>query len=190
MLEKLPHAVGRALSGIRAGLDKAAYHAEFADAPATIAVTSAAFADGAAIPARYTQDGPKLSPPLAWTGVPGDAGSVALLVEDVDSPTPSPFVHLIAWNLAPGEGYLPEADIASPGAPGTRHDLGKNTFLKTAYLPPDPPTGHGAHRYLFQVYALDRTLDLPPAPGRSALVAAMRGHVLAKGSLTGTYERA
>ena len=185
MLEKLPHAVGAALSAVKAGLDKAAAHADFADAPATITVTSTAFADGGAIPARYTEDGERVSPPIAWTGVPADAKGVVLLVEDVDSPSINPLVHLLAWHLAPGDGGLPEDAVAGP-----RLDLGRNSFQSEAWLPPDPPTGHGPHRYLFQVFAVDAVPDVSSSPGRGAVVSAMKGHVLAKGLLTGTYERA
>ncbi|TNC09676.1 YbhB/YbcL family Raf kinase inhibitor-like protein [Methylobacterium terricola] len=189
MLEKIPHAVGEALSGLRAGIEKTAYHAEFEGAPGTIRVTSPAFADGAAMPARFTQDGEKLSPPLAWDGVPVGTAALVLLVEDADSPTPKPIVHAIAWDLDATSSGLPEAALASPGSDGTVGEVGKNTFLKAGYLPPDPPTGHGPHRYLFQVYALNRRLGLDGTPGRGALLQAMHGHVLAKGALTGTYER-
>ena len=185
MLEKIPAAVGQALSGLKAGLEKTVFHADFADAPETIALTSPAFADGAGMPVRFTADGDGTSPPLAWSGLPAGTASVAILAEDAGSPTPQPLVHLIVWNLAPDVSDLAEG-AASANA---RVDLGKNSFLKDGWLPPDPPTGHGPHRYLFQVYALDRLLDLPASPGRGALVDAMRGHVLAKGSLAGTYER-
>ena len=67
MLEKIPAAVGRALSGLKAGLEKTTYHAAFAEAPETIALTSSAFADGGALPARFTADGDGTSPPLAWS---------------------------------------------------------------------------------------------------------------------------
>ncbi|AWN51997.1 YbhB/YbcL family Raf kinase inhibitor-like protein [Methylobacterium sp. 17Sr1-1] len=189
MLEKIPHALGEALSGLRAGLEKTAYHAEFEAAPAIIHVTSPAFADGAVLPARFTQDGEKLSPPLAWSGLPAGTAALVLLVEDADSPTPKPIVHAIAWDLDPTGDGLPEGALASPGSDGTVEEVGKNTFLKAGYLPPDPPTGHGPHRYLFQVYALNRHLGLEGVPGRGALLAAMHGHVLAKGVLVGTYER-
>ena len=185
MLEKIPAAVGHALSGLKAGLEKAVFHAEFPDAPATIALTSPDFADGAALPARFTADGDGTSPPLAWSNLPAGTAAVVILGEDADSPTPHPLVHLIAWNLAPAMSDLAEGALTAD-APV---DLGKNSFLKDGWLPPDPPSGHGAHRYLFQVYALDRRLDLSPSPGRGALLDAMRGHVLAKGSLTGTYQR-
>ncbi|MDR7037823.1 Raf kinase inhibitor-like YbhB/YbcL family protein [Methylobacterium sp. BE186] len=189
MLEKIPHAVGEALAGLKAGLEKTAYHASFGDVPATISVSSRAFADEAPMPARFTEDGAGVSPPLAWRGLPQGAHSVVILIEDADSPTPNPLVHLIVWNLAGTDDALPEGGIASPNGPGVHLNLGRNSFLRDQYLPPDPPNGHGPHRYVFQVYALDQTLDLPASPGRTALLDAMKGHVLAKGRLTGTYAR-
>ena len=185
MLEKIPAAVGHALSGLKAGIEKTAFHADFADAPATIALTSPAFADGASLPARFTADGAGASPPLAWSGLPAGTAAVAILAEDADSPTPQPLVHLIAWTATPGAEDIAEGALSS----GPAMNLGKNSFLKDGWLPPDPPTGHGAHRYLFQIYALGRSPDLSSSPGRGALVDAMHGHVLGKGSLTGTYER-
>lgn len=188
MLEKLPHAVGSALSGLKAGLDKTTYHQDFGSVPETIALTSPAFADGTSLPARFTEDGPGVSPPLAWSGLPAGTNRVVLLVEDAGSPTPKPLVHLIAWNL-PAQESLSEGDLASAAGEGRGHDLGKNSFLKDQWLPPDPPTGHGPHAYLFQIYALSAPLDLPASPGRAALIEAMAGRVLAKGRLTGLYER-
>lgn len=190
MLEKLPHLVGAALSGLKAGLETATSVADFPDAPPILTVTSGAFREGDAMPERFTADGTGVSPPLSWSGLPAATQRVVLIVEDVDSPTPRSLVHLIAWNLAPELDGLGEGAIPSPGGTGTVTNLGQNSFLKDQWLPPDPPTGHGPHRYLFQVYALDAILDLDPSPGRGALVDAMHGHVLAKGTLTGTYERA
>ncbi|MFY9292314.1 MAG: YbhB/YbcL family Raf kinase inhibitor-like protein [Methylorubrum rhodinum] len=190
MLEKLPHAVGEALSNVRAGIEKAAFHTVAAQAPATLRVTSPAFTDGAPIPARHTADGEGVSPPLAVAGVPPEAAALVLFVEDPDAPSLHPFVHLIAWNLPPRDQDFAEGAFASPAGEGARHDLGRNSFLKDGWLPPDPPTGHGPHRYLFQAFALARAPDLSASPGRSALRDALDGNVIAKGWLTGTYERA
>lgn len=190
MLEKLPHAVGHALQGLGAGLEGTVFYGgDVAAAPATIDVRSDAFMDGAPMPSRFTEDGEGVSPPLAWSGIPPGTEAVVLLVEDADSPTPDPLVHAIVWDLPGQDGALPEAGLKSKGAPGDAHALGKNSFFGAAYLPPDPPTGHGPHRYVFQVYALDRALNLSGTPGRGALLDAMRGHVLAKGALIGSYER-
>ncbi len=68
--------------------------------------------------------------------------------------------------------------------------MGRNSFLRRGWLPPDPPTGHGEHRYAFQLFALDRQAGDPgETPGRDALIEAMAGHVLAAGLLVGTYSR-
>lgn len=190
MLEKLPHLVGAALSGLKAGLETTSAVADFPDAPRILTLTSDAFAEGGAIPARFTADGAGVSPPLSWNGLPAATQRVVLIVEDADSPTPRSLVHLIAWNLPPDRVGLAEGALPSPGGPGTVTDLGQNSFLKDQWLPPDPPNGHGPHRYLFQVYAVDAALELDPSPGRGAVIDAMHGHVLAKGTLTGTYERA
>ncbi|MCJ2126262.1 YbhB/YbcL family Raf kinase inhibitor-like protein [Methylobacterium sp. J-077] len=190
MLEKIPHAVGEALSGLKAGIDKTAYHADFADIPETLTLTSPAFPDGGEIPPRFTADGPGLSPPLAWSGLPAGTATLVLLVEDAGSPTPQPLVHLIVWNLSPTADGLGEGTLPSPDRPGNGTSLGKNSFLRPEWLPPDPPSGHGHHDYLFQLYALGSALDLPESPGRGALLDAMRGRVIGRGRLVGTYTRA
>ncbi|HEY0250672.1 MAG TPA: YbhB/YbcL family Raf kinase inhibitor-like protein, partial [Kofleriaceae bacterium] len=146
-----------------------------------VTLESTAFPRDTQIPVRFTADGEGVSPPLAWSGMPERTVSVAILVEDADSPTPAPLVHLIVANL-PVDGELRE------GALGEGL-IGKNSFMKPAWLPPDPPRGHGTHRYAFQVFALDQVLELGPKPGRSALVDAMRGHILARGVLVATYSR-
>ncbi|MCJ2133214.1 YbhB/YbcL family Raf kinase inhibitor-like protein [Methylobacterium sp. J-026] len=189
MLEKIPSAVGEALSGLKAGMEKTAFHADFPDIPASITVSSPAFADRSAMPVRFTADGEGLSPPLTWSGLPVGTASVVLLVEDAGSPTPQPLVHLIAWNLPPDLAQISEGAVSDPG-PGKTLPLGKNSFLRAGWLPPDPPSGHGPHEYVFQIYALRQTLDLSDEPGRGALLKAMDGHVLSKGMLIGTYARA
>jgi hypothetical protein len=191
MLEKMPAALGRTLHNVRPGMKALVFH----DASVTgdnhvIEVGSGAFSHGDPIPERFTEDGDKISPPIAWRGVPDGTAAVMLLIEDADSPTPQPFVHAIAWNLPPRDAHLPAAALRGPTTPGDGHALGKNSLLKAQYLPPDPPPGHGPHRYAFQIFALDRSCDFAHPPGRRRILAALRGHVLAKGYIVGTYERA
>ena len=192
MLENVPAAVGHALGSIRPGMGKLVYaHADLA-APETLRVTSEAFADGGAMPARFTDDGAKVSPPLRFGGLPSGARSLALVVEDADSPTPAPLCHALVWGIVAAEGTgFQEAALDGDAMPTTRSGaiVGKNSFFKTGWLPPDPPTGHGAHRYAFQVYALDIMPDLEEGSGRGSVVDMLKGHILAKGLLVGTYER-
>jgi Raf kinase inhibitor-like YbhB/YbcL family protein len=190
MLEHLPHGVGQALRGARHDLTAILYHQDWAaSAPASIAVTSPAFADGEPIPVRYTADGEKLSPPLAWTGVPEGAQGVVVVIEDPDAPAPAPLVHTLAWALQGQDGDLAEGALKSPGSGGAAVSLGRNSFFGAEYLPPDPPPGHGPHRYAVQVFALDRAPELHGKPIRTQVAQAMKGHVIARGLLVGTYER-
>jgi Raf kinase inhibitor-like YbhB/YbcL family protein len=188
MLENLPKVVGSVLRNSRSGVEKLTVNAPALAAPAVITVASPAFDDGGAIPPRFTADGEGVSPPLAWHGAPLQACCAALIIEDADSPTPNPLVHAIV-PLLPANGDIPEGGLRSAGHDG-HTQMGRNSYFRHDYLPPDPPPAHGPHRYAFEVFALDATPQDASNMGRSAITEWMRGHVLAKGCLIGTYERA
>jgi Raf kinase inhibitor-like YbhB/YbcL family protein len=182
MLENVPKAVGAAMKSMRAGTDKLTINS--IAAPMTISVESAAFGDVQPIPPRYTADGEGVSPELAWRGAPEQARCVALIIEDPDAPMPQPLVHAIVPHLPP-EGALAAGALGGDGVA-----TGRNSYLKHGYLPPDPPTGHGPHRYAFEMFALSDEPREAESMGRSEFVDWVRAHVLAKGCLIGTYERA
>jgi Raf kinase inhibitor-like YbhB/YbcL family protein len=191
MLEKLPEAIGRALRGQRAGLERTAFHAvDLRAGMAAISVSSLAFADHAPIPERYTADGAGVSPPLQWRGVPKAAAALALIIEDADSPTPQPLVLGIVVDLPPGDGAMPEGGFPNADEEVGACRPGLNSYLQAGWLPPDPPPGHGRHRYVFQVFALEAGATLVETPGRDALLETIGRHGLASGCLVGTYERA
>jgi len=191
MLEKLPASVGHALINQRAGMDHVVYNRLFHDRPTErIAVRSPAFMFNARIPTRFTADGDGLSPPLAWDDVPSDAASVALIVEDADSPTPHPLVHAIVVGLDGGDGSIAEGALSSPHHTGAGFTTGQNSFLRQAWLPPDPPRGHGEHRYVFQVFALRAGEPFSAVPGRREFIEVILARSLAVGCLIGTYDRA
>lgn len=192
MLEHLPAWLGRALAGARAGTDRLAIaRAELGGQFAALDVSSPAFANGARLPVRFTADGTGASPPLTWGEPPAGTTMLALLVEDADAPAPQPLVHAIVWGLPAQAGGLAEGAIVADGhGDAATGDVGRNSFLREGWLPPDPPRGHGEHRYAFQLFALAGDCGDPGAtPGRGAIVAAMAGHVLAAGLLVGTYTR-
>lgn len=184
MLEKLPAAVGEALSEVRAGLTATLMHAvDLRQGMGALVLSSPAFADHAPLPERFTADGDGVSPPLAWHGAPAGTAEVVLVVEDADSPTPQPLVHAIVHGLV-AAGELAEAALGDDA-----HAMGLNSLLQSRWLPPDPPPGHGVHRYVFQVFALAAGAPLPAHPGRDALRQALGERGLASGWLVGTYER-
>lgn len=190
MLEKLPETLGEALVDVRAGLAQTLMQGvDLRQGMAAISLASLAFADHAPIPQRYTADGPGMSPPLHWHGVPDAATEVVLIVEDGDSPTPQPLVHAIAHALPAGDGALAEGSLSAVGEARPLVAMGLNSLLQARWLPPDPPPGHGVHRYLFQVFALGPGAALPETPGRDALRHAVVERGLASGGLIGTYER-
>lgn len=150
-----------------------------------IRVTSSAFEEGGMIPRKYTCDGADISPPLAWTGVPENAKTLALISDDPDAPMGT-WVHWVLFNLPASEKGLPE------GVPTDRElkngaRQGRNDFRHIGYGGPCPPSG--THRYFFKLYALDKALDLPAGTTRAELLQAMEGHILAQGQLMGRYRR-
>ena len=184
MLENMPPALGHALSDVRAGLDKTLFLGiDAGPGRGALVLASLAFADHRPIPERYTADGAGLSPPLSWTGVPAQAASVVLVVEDADSPTPLPLVHAIAVDLPGEDGALAEAALGGADASAPSVALGRNSLLLTSWLPPDPPPGHGVHRYAFQVFALAAGEALGGGIGREALALALAERTLASGLL-------
>ncbi|MFN6992685.1 MAG: YbhB/YbcL family Raf kinase inhibitor-like protein [Aquincola tertiaricarbonis] len=188
MLEKLPGMLGHALRHQRAGLDQTVFHhTPLRTGQAALEVGSLAFADHAPMPARYTADGEGLSPPLHWRGVPPNASSVLLIVEDADAPTPHPLVHGIVVDLPPDQTALAEG--AFDHTEGSEAHAGRHSFLGSGWLPPDPPPGHGTHRYVFQVFALGPGEPFSETPGRDEVLAALQERALASGCLIGTYER-
>jgi Raf kinase inhibitor-like YbhB/YbcL family protein len=193
MLENLPDAFGHALRDVRAGLDSIAFNSSgLRSGMAAIKVSSLAFADHAPIPSRYTADGEGVSPPLQWQGVPAGAASLLLIVEDADAPTPRPLVHAILVDLPAEDGALAEGSLQSPDHEGQHLHEGRNSYLMSGWLPPDPPPGHGSHRYAFQMFALGASGEgdgFGTTPGRDAVMEAIRERGLASGCLIGTYAR-
>lgn len=153
-------------------------------------LTSDSFASGGAIPVRHTCDGANTSPPLAWSDVPADAKSLALIVDDPDAPDPKApkriWVHWVLYNIPPTVRALDEGAPRSPVPDEASEGLHDGGAL--GYDGPCPPIG--THRYFHTLYALDCVLpDLGPRATRHDLDAAMQGHILARAQIMGTYQR-
>ena len=156
------------------------------ETPATLEVTSREFRHGDPIPPRHTCDGENLSPSLAWSGVPVETRSFALVCDDPDAPRGT-WVHWLLYNLPADTCELGPGIPNDPELPShARH--GTTDFGDVGYGGPCPPAGK-PHRYFFRLHALDTSLNLAPGVDRAELEEAMAGHVLAVGTLMGTYER-
>jgi Raf kinase inhibitor-like YbhB/YbcL family protein len=149
-------------------------------------ITSTAFPEGGAIPARFTCDGDDVAPPLRWRLAVGGSTHgppllMALVVVDVDAPK-GPFVHWFVLGL-PFSGAFAEGGTPVGATGGTE---GRNSFGEVGYSGPCPPPGDGPHRYQFRLYAT----RVGPEPG--ATVEDAFGGVPAQrpiAMLTGTYDR-
>jgi Raf kinase inhibitor-like YbhB/YbcL family protein len=159
------------------------------DQTMTLTVSSPAFGHNGSIPRKYTCEGDDLAPPLAWSGVPDGAKSLALVVDDPDAPDPAApkmtWVHWVLYDIPPSATGLPE-NVESAALPkGTLP--GANDWKRTGYGGPCPPIGR--HRYFFKLYALDTVLPDLKSPPKAVLEKAMKGHVLAEAQLVGTYQK-
>jgi Raf kinase inhibitor-like YbhB/YbcL family protein len=152
----------------------------------TMQLTSTAFTESAAIPAKYTCDAKNVSPPLKWSGTPAGTKSLALIADDPDAPVGT-WVHWVLFDLPPGVSELAEDQPKSQFLPnGAKQGL--NDFKHLGYGGPCPPPGK-PHRYFFKLYALDTQLDLKPGATKKETELALEGHILAQGQLMGTYKR-
>jgi Raf kinase inhibitor-like YbhB/YbcL family protein len=141
------------------------------------------------IPKEHSEYADGVSPQLSWSAAPG-AKSYALIMEDPDATYIKPFVHWVAWNIPAGVTTLPEglqeqARLTEPE--GVLQ--GRTSRGSVGYYGPRPPVGDPPHHYHFQVFALDRMLDVPFGASRDEVLRAMSGHVLAAGELVGTYQQ-
>lgn len=137
------------------------------------------FEQGEKIPVKYTADGDDVSPPLEITGVPAEAESLVLIMDDPDAPS-GDWVHWVVFNITVRMNKIDEGD--SPGV------VGVNSWGRNDYGGPSPPSG--IHRYFFKVYVLDVELNLDEGAEKDDVVRVMEGHVLDNGELMGVYSRA
>lgn len=147
-------------------------------------LTSGAFQHEGTIPESHSKNGGNVPPALQWSGVPEDAVSLVLIVDDPDAPS-GLFTHWLVYGIDPTTTEFPERLPATGELPnGARQ--GKNGFGDVGYGGPRPPSG--THRYYFHLYALDTDTGLPAGMTRDELEGVIRGHVLAEAELMGRYK--
>ena len=143
-------------------------------------IESVDFPDSDSIPALYTCDGKDVNPELILSGVPGEAKTLALIMDDPDAPMGT-WVHWLLWNV-PVETFRILVNTVPTGAV-----QGRNSWGKSKYGGPCPPSG--THRYFFKLYALDTRLQLDEQAGVKELEKSIANHILEKAELMGTYSR-
>lgn len=153
----------------------------------TFTLTSTGFSDGGALPDAQVQARGNRSPQLSWSGAPEGTKSFAVTCYDPDAPTGSGFWHWTVANLPADVTELAEG-ASSAGLPGGAVE-GRTDFGEPGFGGAAPPPGHGPHRYIFTVFAVD-TEKLDVTPGNSGAVFGfnLHFHTLAKASITGVYE--
>ena len=148
-------------------------------------LTTSAFDEGGAIPARFTGDAEDVSPALSFADVPDGVKSFAVICHDPDAPLIKPgtygFVHWVLYGIPGSVSELPQgvADYVQ----------GVNDFGNAGYGGPAPPPGHGTHHYFFWLLALDSAPDLPPGLTMWELLEKIEPSVIAMNRLLGTYSR-
>lgn len=143
-------------------------------------ITSSAFENNQNIPPKYTCNGANVNPPLAISGAPAGAQSLALIINDPDA-TIGTFTHWIVYNIDPKTTEIKENSVPEGAVQAV------NDFSKANYGGPCP--GAGTHRYFFNILALDIKLDLALGSNVKALEEKMAGHILDQGQLIGLYKK-
>jgi Raf kinase inhibitor-like YbhB/YbcL family protein len=148
------------------------------ESPTALTVTSPAFGAGAPIPPEFTCKGSNTSPPLAWSGVPSGARSVALVVDDPDAPSGT-FIHWVVYNIDPAQSAIAAGEVPKGASQA------KNSGGGVGYTGPCPRSG--THHYRFTVYVLRSPLTVPAGGDPGRVLVAIRGKTTARGTLTGTF---
>lgn len=154
----------------------------------SFSITSPDFNDKGPIPKRFTCDGDDISPELDWANPPAGTKSFAMIVEDPDAPVGT-FVHWIIYDMPVDWSGLKRGMKAEDGAAqGVKQ--GRTDFDAIGWGGPCPPRGHGRHRYIFSLKALDiPSLGLANGAEKASFNKALKGHVLDEAVVMGVYKR-
>lgn len=151
-----------------------------------IKLTSSAFEHKTTIPDKFTCIGDNVSPPLKWENIPEKTKSLAIILDDKDSPKIT-FTHWVIFNILPNLNELPE-DVPDEEIVENIGVHGINNFQLIGYDGPCPPSGF-PHRYVFKIFALKKELNLEPGVTKKELLRAMRRKIIGRGKLIGVFKR-
>ncbi|MEI7741401.1 MAG: YbhB/YbcL family Raf kinase inhibitor-like protein [bacterium] len=143
-------------------------------------IESTSFSAREKIPEKFTCDGAGTNPGLRFSSVPTAAKSLAIIMDDPDSPS-GVYTHWTLWNLPKNTNQISEGRLP----PGIVQGL--TSAGSVGYFGPCP--GSGTHRYFFHLYALDAMLELTEGSDVDELHEAIQGHILETAEMYGTYVR-
>ena len=149
-------------------------------------MTSDAFPDGGVVPAKYSGRGGNVQPGFKFSGAPEGTVSYAIIFHDIDvslKGSTGDVLHWIVWNIPVAAGGIPEGSVPA-GAVQGRGITGQN-----AYFGPGAPAGPRYHHYVFELYALNANVELPPTASRDDLLKAMTGKIVAKAAYVGRFRQ-
>lgn len=146
------------------------------------ALNSPAFAENTEVPAEYSCDAGNAPPPLHWQNVPTGAESLAVVVDDPDAPH-GRYVHWVVTGIPPSATEIVGGELPDGAA------VSMNSSGKADYLGPCPPPGAGVHHYRFQLYALRKSLTLPPSTPVSESTATIANLSIAVARTVGLFHR-
>jgi Raf kinase inhibitor-like YbhB/YbcL family protein len=144
----------------------------------SLVITSRSFQPDQPIPAEFSAEGIGARPILEISGAPDGTAELAVICHDPDAPMPNGFTHWTIYGLPPNTTEVGEQEIGREGP---------NSLGETGYTGPNPPPGHGPHRYYFWVYALDTAVD--GTPSRENFLSQYAGNIIEQNRVVGTYER-
>ena len=150
------------------------------EAKSRLELSSPDLPEGKPIPEEFTKYGANKTPKLLINSIPETAVSFVIVLEDPDAPGKEPFVHWVVYNI-------PLKDAALNPVPPATAPMGKNSAGSADYFGPKPPQGDSPHHYHFQVFALNKELDIKPGAPRDEVVNAFSRNVLAKGDYVVLY---
>ena len=144
-------------------------------------IESSAFSSGGEIPKKYGYKNDNVNPPIKIRGVPSDASSLALIMDDPDAmkAVGKVWVHWVIWNIDPTISEISEGSSPSGSIEG------KTDFDEIGYGGPAPPDKR--HTYIFKLFALKRKLDLKKGSTKAQLEEEMNGKILDQAILKGTF---
>ncbi len=146
----------------------------------TMQLLSPDFKNNEIIPGKFTCDGLNINPELKIYGIPDNALSLAIILNDPDS-VGGDWSHWVMWNIDPKTELIAENSVPAGAF------VGKTDFDNNKYGGPCPPSG--SHRYVFHLYALDTNLDIPQNSNKADLLKAIEGHLIAETELVGVYSK-